>query len=319
LSPPVHPRYRGRFAPSPSGRLHFGSLVTALGSRLDARTQGGEWLVRMEDLDPPREQPGAADDILRTLEAFGLTWDGPVLYQSRRHEHYREALGELARQGAAYACSCSRKEVAEAGAPGPEGPLYPGTCRGGPRPGRDRHAWRIRADVPPVAFVDRRYGPQQQSLEREVGDFVVLRADGLFAYQLAVVVDDAAQGINQVVRGADLLLSTPRQIHLQRLLGLPTPSYLHLPLVLDEQGRKLSKQSRSQPVDPRRPLPALLAAWAFLGQLPPPEAPPSVEAFHQWALGAWQPGRLGMPDRPWPDELNSSCSFADHRRIQDDR
>jgi glutamyl-Q tRNA(Asp) synthetase len=289
---PARPPYRGRFAPSPSGRLHFGSLVTALGSLLDARAHGGEWLVRMEDLDPLREQPGAADDILRTLEAFGFAWDGPVLYQSRRGEAYREALAELVRQGAAYPCACSRKEVAAGGREGAEGPIYAGACRAGPRPGRDRHAWRVRTHGRPIGFLDRCRGALTQVLEEEVGDFVVLRVDGLFAYQLAVVVDDAWQGVSQVVRGADLLLSTPRQIYLQGLLGLPTPGYLHLPLVLDEAGRKLSKQSRARPVDPRHPMPALLAAWAFLGQAPPPEAPATAAEFWGWARGAWDVARV---------------------------
>jgi len=259
---------------------------------VDARVHGGEWLVRMEDLDPPREQPGAADEILRTLEAFGFAWDGPVVYQSRRGELYREALAELTRQGAAYPCACSRKEVADSGRLGIEGPVYAGVCRNGPRPGRDRHAWRVRTHDRPITWVDRRTGPLSQRLESEVGDFVVLRTDGLFAYQLAVVVDDAAQGVDQVVRGADLLLSTPRQIHLQGLLRLPTPGYLHLPLVLDAQGRKLSKQSRSQPVDRRQPLPALLAAWAFLGQPAPPEPPASVAEFWDWAECNWDLERL---------------------------
>jgi len=263
-----------------------------MGSYLDARTHGGEWLVRMEDIDPLREQPGAADAILMALDRFGFAWDGTVVYQSRRSDLYRAALEELVRLGAAYPCSCSRKEIAALGAIGAEGPIYAGRCRSGPQPGRERYAWRVRTQDRPIEFVDRRFGAQAQVLEREVGDFVVLRVDGCFAYQLAVVVDDAEQGITQVARGADLLLSTPRQIYLQELLELPTPGYLHLPLVLDELGRKLSKQSRSQPVDPDRPLPALSAAWSFLGQRALPEPPASVGEFWRWAERSWDLSRL---------------------------
>ncbi len=289
------PRYRGRFAPSPTGPLHFGSLVTAVGSYLDARHRGGEWLVRMEDLDRTRERPGAADRILRTLEAFGFHWDDEVLYQSRRDPAYREALERLLDAGLAYPCGCTRREIAERGLPGIEGPRYDGTCRDGLPPGRQPRAYRLRVPAETVTFRDRVCGPCGHNLANEVGDFVIRRADGLFAYQLAVVVDDAWQGITQVVRGADLLLSTPRQIHLQRLLGLPTPDYAHLPLVLDENGRKLSKQSDARPVDPDDPIPALVAALAFLGQPPPPERPATVEGLWQWAIPRWHlpgPGPL---------------------------
>ena len=281
------PPCRGRFAPSPTGPLHFGSLVTAVGSFLDIRSRRGQWLVRMEDLDRARERPGAASRILRTLEAFGFQWHGPVIYQSRRQEAYRAALDRLVYDGRVYGCGCSRRDIARQGLPGVEGRRYPGTCRQGLPPGRPLRALRLLTDDRPVRFVDRICGPQTQRLETDIGDFVIRRADGLFAYQLAVVVDDAWQGIDQVVRGADLLLSTPRQIYLQRLLSLPTPVYGHLPLVLDEAGRKLSKQRRARPVDPRDPVTALLAAFHFLGQPAPPERPSSLDEFWDWAIRNW--------------------------------
>jgi glutamyl-Q tRNA(Asp) synthetase len=250
----------GRFAPSPTGPLHFGSLVTAVASYLDARANGGQWLVRMEDVDKPRVVPGADAEILRALERFGLTWDGPVLYQSTRTEAYREALETLRRAGFAYLCSCSRREIGDG--------VYPGTCRKRPPDPGKPHAWRVRVDG---------------NLAAEVGDFVVLRADGCFAYQLAVVVDDAAQGVTDVVRGADLLDSTPRQIWLQRLLGFPQPRYLHVPVAVDEQGEKLSKQTFAPPIDSDRAEEHLRAALRFLGQ---PEPPPEVEIL-PWAIAKW--------------------------------
>jgi glutamyl-Q tRNA(Asp) synthetase len=284
--------YRGRFAPSPTGPLHFGSLVAAVGSYLDARSQGGEWLIRIEDLDPPREKPGAAADILRTLEAFGFEWDGEVLYQSHRTDRYRVVLEDLVARRQAYPCSCSRKEIADSAVAGIEGPVYPGTCRAGADPDRPATALRVRTDEAPIAFQDRIRGALSQRLASEIGDFVVRRADGLTAYQLAVVIDDADQGITQVVRGADLLLSTPRQIHLQRLLGLREPRYAHLPLVLDREGKKLSKQSRSRPVDPIDPLPALQAALRFLDQPLPEQSPAGLEELWRWAIERWDIGRV---------------------------
>jgi len=259
----------GRFAPSPTGPLHFGSLVAALASWLDARRHGGQWLLRMEDLDPPREVPGAADAILRTLEAFGLDWDGPVLYQSTRQAAYGAALEQLRAAGLAYDCGCTRREVAEAGLPGLDGPVYPGTCRNGLPPGRQPRAVRLRTQGGLIGFTDRMQGLIRQDVGREVGDFVIRRADGYYAYQLAVVVDDAFQGVTHVVRGADLLDSTPRQILLQRLLGLPSPEYLHHPLVLTPEGEKLSKQTHAPPVDDTDPIPALRSALEFLGERVP--------------------------------------------------
>jgi glutamyl-Q tRNA(Asp) synthetase len=272
--------------------LHFGSLVTAAASYADARSRGGEWLVRMEDLDPPREVPGAADDILRTLEGFGFEWDGEVAYQSRRADAYRAALEQLVSDGLAYRCACTRREVAEAAMAGPQGPVYPGTCRARPPAAHRRHAYRLAADGPRIEFLDRLQGPRGQSLPDEVGDFVVRRSDGLYAYQLAVVVDDAWQGITDVVRGADLLASTPRQIHIQRLAGLQTPRYAHVPLVLGADGKKLSKQARSLPVDPSRPLEALLAALRFLGQEEPPHPPSGTRELWSHVFAAWDRSRV---------------------------
>jgi glutamyl-Q tRNA(Asp) synthetase len=265
--PTPPPRYRGRFAPSPTGPLHFGSLVAALGSYLDARAHGGEWLVRMEDLDPPRETPGAADQILRTLQSLGLHWDGVVLRQSERGDAYQAALAELERRDATYPCACTRREIGDSALAGIDGTLvYPGTCRNGLPAGRTARATRVRVDDAVIEFDDAVQGRMRQQLAAAVGDFVLRRADGLFAYQLAVVVDDAAQGITDVVRGADLLDSTPRQILLQRLLGAPTPRYLHLPVATNAAGEKLSKQTRAPPIDRARPGAALLAALDFLGQ-----------------------------------------------------
>jgi glutamyl-Q tRNA(Asp) synthetase len=280
--------YRGRFAPSPTGPLHFGSLVAAVGSYLEAKSRGGEWLLRMEDLDTPRAQAGAADAILRTLEACGLHWDGDILYQSRRSAAYRAALMQLEARGLVYACGCSRREIADSGL-GPDGALiYPGTCRKGLAPGKQARATRVRVDHAPIEFEDAVQGRIRQDLAAEVGDFVLLRADGLYAYQLAVVVDDTEQGITDVVRGADLLDSTPRQIYLQRLLGLPTPRYLHLPAAVNAAGEKLSKQTLAPPVDAHDPLPVLVQVLEFLGQAPPePLRRATLSEFWDWALAHW--------------------------------
>lgn len=264
---PTQPRYRGRFAPSPTGPLHFGSLVAALGSYVDARAHAGEWLVRMEDLDPPREAPGAAADILRTLESLGLEWDGELMRQSARGEAYRAALAQLDRTGATYPCACTRAEISDSAIAGVDGNLvYPGTCRDGLPPGRTPRATRVRVGDAVIGFEDGVQGAQRQRLADDVGDFVLRRADGLVAYQLAVVVDDAAQGITDIVRGADLLGSTPRQMLLQRLLGVSTPRYLHLPVAANARGEKLSKQTLAPPVDRARPGTALVRALRFLGQ-----------------------------------------------------
>ncbi len=286
-------QYRGRYAPSPTGPLHFGSLVAAVGSYLEAKSRGGAWLLRMEDLDPPREQPGAAERILRTLEACGMGWDGDVMYQSKRSAAYRAALARLEAQDMVYSCACTRREIADS-ALGPDGALiYPGTCRDGLAPGKTPRATRVRVDHDTIEFEDSVQGKVRQDLAAEVGDFVLLRADGLYAYQLAAVVDDAEQGITDVVRGADLLDSTPRQIYLQRLLGLRIPRYLHLPAAVNAAGEKLSKQTRAAPVDERDPVPALAQVMEFLGQAPPAQlrrAP--LAEFWRWALAHWDAQRI---------------------------
>ncbi|WJW76522.1 tRNA glutamyl-Q(34) synthetase GluQRS [Thiohalobacter sp. IOR34] len=285
---------RGRFAPSPTGPLHFGSLIAAVGSFLDARSQGGQWLLRMEDLDRPRVVPGAADAILRTLERYGLHWDGEVMWQSRRAEAYLAALERLAAAGHSYPCGCTRREITERGRPGPEGPIYPGTCRNGLPPGREPRALRLRLPAADLEFEDRLLGRFRQPLQEEVGDFVIRRADGIVAYQLAVVVDDASQGITEVVRGSDLLSSTPRQIHLQRLLGLPTPRYLHLPLAVNAAGDKLSKQTRAPSIEDADPAALILRALDFLGQRPPRALQgESLDAIWRWAIAHWDP--LAIP------------------------
>lgn len=294
-------RTRGRFAPSPTGPLHFGSLIAALGSFLEARRQEGEWLVRIEDVDTHRARSGAADAILRTLERYELRWDGPVLYQSRRTDAYRAALEHLLNAGLAYPCTCSRRELANCPRSGDGSPIYPGRCRC--RVGHPARpcAIRLRATDAPLAFRDAVQGDRRQCVASEVGDFIIRRADGLFAYQLAVVVDDAAQGITQVVRGSDLLDSTPRQIYLQRLLGAPTPEYAHLPVAVDPLGRKLSKQTGAAALDPRDPAPALWAALHFLGQDPPAdlrrEPPATILA---WAHVHWRlEGVSATPYHHW--------------------
>lgn len=287
--------YRGRFAPSPTGPLHFGSLVAAVGSYLDARTQGGEWLVRMEDLDRPRNVPGAADDILRTLADFGFAWDGPVLYQSTRDEAYAAALADLRARGLAYGCACSRKEIADSAVhQAIDGGLaYPGNCRHGLPAGREARAWRLRVDATETRFIDRLQGSVGQQLERDVGDFVLLRADGLYAYQLAVTVDDHFQGISDVVRGADLLDSTPRQIYLQQCWGYVIPRYAHLPVAANAAGEKLSKQTRARALDIERPAAELCRALRFLGQLVPEAlARDQLEVVWQWAMENWQLARV---------------------------
>ncbi|MHB1046453.1 MAG: tRNA glutamyl-Q(34) synthetase GluQRS [Thermoanaerobaculia bacterium] len=295
----TEPRPRGRFAPSPTGPLHLGSLVAAVGSWLFARSVGGEWLVRMEDLDGPRVVPGAADEILRALELYGLEWDGPVAVQSERTGHYEDALARLRAGGLAYDCGCTRAEVARAaGAPDAADPVdaagavYAGTCRAGLPPGRAARAVRFRVPEGIVAFEDRVRGRIEEDVARAVGDFVVKRADGPFAYQLAVVVDDGAQGVAEVVRGGDLLSSTARQIALQRALGLPTPSYAHLPLVLGPDGRKLGKREGAlalETLDERRVAETLALALRLLGQAVVGESPGEMLAA---AARSFDPGRV---------------------------
>lgn len=295
---------RGRFAPSPTGPLHFGSLVAALGSYFNARAANGEWLVRLEDLDPPREEAGAADLILHVLEKLGLEWDGEVVYQSRRLDLYRDAIRELSHLGLTYCCTCSRRDIALVGPPGIEGARYPGTCRGASH--KNIHAsTRVVTDNKEIGFVDGVQGYQAQRLESDVGDFIIQRRDGLIAYQIAVVVDDAEQGITEVVRGSDLLNSTPRQIYLQRLLDLPSPEYVHLPVVADANGNKLSKQTGAQPIDTGNAPQVLFSALEFLGQQPPHELRGANAAeLLGWGISHWRlenvPGtraiRIGTQD-----------------------
>ena len=276
--------YVGRFAPSPSGPLHFGSLVAAAASWLDARAARGRWLLRIEDLDAPRTQAGAADDILRTLERFGFTWDGPVLYQSLRSARYEAALQKL--QASTYWCGCTRREIADSalGLAADGAQIYPRTCRSGLPAGKAARVLRLDVGRYTVSFRDRVQGSRQQDLAGEVGDFVLYRADGQVAYQLAVVVDDAEQGVTDVVRGADLFDSTGRQIHLQRLLGYPQPRYLHVPVAVNANGEKLSKQTGARALDPSRRDELLPRVLAFLGQ--------RATADLDEAVADWDPGRI---------------------------
>lgn len=281
--------YRGRFAPSPTGPLHSGSLMAATASYLEARHQGGQWLVRIEDIDPPREVPGAADAILASLTAFGFEWDTEVTYQSQRSAVYHAALDQLQRDGHLFACACSRKEIQHHT---PKG-VYPGTCRSGLPAGRHARSWRVRTDQRLVSFHDRIQGPIAVRLDQQVGDYVLKRADGLFAYQLAVAVDDADQGITDVVRGADLLASTPQQIYLHHLLDLTSPDYAHHPVLLDRHGEKFSKRHQARALDNNNPVPQLWQVLDLLGQAPDDSlqhAP--LNQFWDQAIANWRIGRV---------------------------
>ena len=288
--------YVGRFAPSPSGPLHAGSLVAALASYLDARAHDGRWLLRIEDLDEARTVAGAAEQMINTLAAFGMQSDGEVVWQSQRKHAYQQAFERLAAH--VYPCSCSRKEIADsrtnlaadlvADLAADRALIYPGTCRAGLTQGRVARAWRLRIpDHQKIEFTDRLQGHIRSQLATEVGDFVLKRADGFWAYQLAVVVDDALQGVTDVVRGADLLGSTTRQIYLQQLLGLGTPRFMHVPVVVNAAGEKLSKQTGAQALDMTQPLQALLAAANSLGLELEPAAVNSLQAFWDVAIPAW--------------------------------
>jgi glutamyl-Q tRNA(Asp) synthetase len=282
--------YIGRFAPSPTGPLHFGSLVAAVGSYVQARSQQGRWLVRIDDLDPPREQPGASSRILRTFEVYGLHWDGEIMYQSRRTRAYGDALDQLHGLGAAYYCGCTRKRIQANSRLGEFGHIYPGSCR---ERGLTKGSLRVRTHNRPIGFDDSLQGHFCQRLESEIGDFVVRRADRLFAYHLAVAVDDASQAVTEVVRGADLLDSTPRQIYLQQLLGLPTPCYLHLPIALDACGDKLSKQTGAEALSLFDPRPHVVAALRFLGHEPPALIQgEDLASIWSWAVQNWSPRRI---------------------------
>ena len=283
----------GRFAPSPTGALHPGSVLAALASYLDARAAGGRWHVRIDDLDSGRCRAEAREAILRGLETLGLHWDGPVQYQSQRRDVYEQALGELRAGGLAYPCGCTRREVAASGRRGPAGMIYPGTCRKGLPAGRKPRSWRFAVASTRLAFGDRHAGEQSLCPAEAVGDFVIRRADGLHAYHLAMVLDDAELGVTDVVRGGDLLAATFPQLALQQALGLARPRYLHLPVAVDGRGRKLSKTNGATGVDRRHPGAVLSAALRLLGQsLPPgPGTPPAAEVL-DWALRHWQPARI---------------------------
>lgn len=281
--------YVGRFAPSPTGPLHAGSLLAALASCLEARAHNGRWLLRMEDVDAPRTRPGAADMILRQLDAFGFEWDDEIIWQSHRLDAYREALDRLIAEAHAYPCACTRREIADSALMAPDGShRYPGTCRNGLPAGRHARTWRCRTGSVRLDWQDAIQGAQSEALAETVGDFVLLRADGQFAYQLAVVVDDIWQGVTHIVRGADLLDSTGRQRHLQILLGQPHPEYAHLPVLTNAAGEKLSKQTLAAPIDPGRPGAALVSTLRHLGQHPPDKLETaSINTIWAWAHAHW--------------------------------
>lgn len=286
--------YRGRFAPSPTGPLHFGSLIAAVGSYLEARAHAGEWRVRIEDVDAPRCKPAYEADILRTLVRYGFRIDGDILRQRDRTAAYQAALNRLHNDGHIFGCACTRKEIADSSLGSDGAPIYPGTCRNGLPAGKEARAWRLRVGQQRIVCSDAVQGEIAQDLATEVGDFVLLRADGLFAYQLAVVLDDAEQEITHVVRGADLLDSTPRQILLQHYLGVPTPHYAHLPVAVNAAGEKLSKQTLAQPLDDNNPVPALWRALDFLGQHPPHAlcVNGGLAELWEWAQRNWSLARV---------------------------
>lgn len=273
----------GRFAPSPTGDLHFGSLVSAIGSYLEAKSAGGSWLLRIEDIDPPREIAGSATRIIDDLSRLGMVPDGPVLYQSSRLGAYQDAVKKLLEKNLAYPCACSRKDLSESG-------KYAGTCRQGIPSGKKPRSIRICVEPGICAFNDKLQGPVSESPAEIGGDFVIKRADGLFAYQLAVVVDDSYQGVTQVVRGSDLLDSTCRQIYLQNALGVDSPDYMHLPVVLSKDGKKLSKRTRSDPIKHQEPASVVSLVLQFLGQNPPPGLP--LADLWIWALAHWNRGLI---------------------------
>lgn len=290
--------YIGRFAPSPTGPLHIGSLLTAVASYADAKAHGGQWLVRMEDLDPPREMAGAADRILETLQHFGLHWDGDVLYQSRRQARYQSTVQQLLDQGLAYYCTCSRAQIqARSGSN-----TYPGTCRGCSIPPLKPHAIRLQVKDADIHFEDALQGPLHCNLQQQGGDFVIQRKDHLYAYHLAVVLDDADQGITHIVRGCDLLESTFAHWHLQTVLSLPHPHYAHLPVIVNADGQKLSKQTHAEPVPLAAPAPYLMYCLQTLGQQPPATLNgASAHSILQWACEHWQLERV-PPARYLPQQ-----------------
>jgi len=289
--------YTGRFAPSPTGPLHFGSLVAAMGSYLEAKSHGGRWLLRIEDLDPPREVKGATHSIIRSLDKLGFEWDGDIAYQSMRGDRYVDALDRLASDGFTFYCRCTRKQLAGL-------KIYPGICRAR-RLQTEGSCTRLRVRGE-IEFTDAVQGQYLETLETDCGDFIVRRRDGLFAYQLAVVVDDAEQGVTHVVRGADLLDNTPRQIFLQRLLRISTPQYCHLPVAANSSGKKLSKQTCAKSIDEWSPLAALGDAWCFLGQAKFEAPARSIGKFWQLATALWDVRRV-------PKTLSALMAGQSHR------
>ena len=279
----------GRFAPSPTGPLHFGSVVAAVASYMQAKSQHGKWLVRMDDIDTPRNQVGADSSILKSLEILGLCWDDEVLFQSHRQEAYQEALDLLSGKNLLYRCTCTRKQL--------QGKAYPGTCRDKDHSAEQQHSLRVLSNQQAINLNDEIQGHFQQSLEIEIGDFIVHRADGLVAYHIATVVDDAYQNITEIVRGADLLGSTPRQIYLQEILDYNIPAYAHLPVAVDKQGYKLSKQYHATPIDDEDPVTTLILALDFLGQQPDKLlAQETVEEIIQWGIKHWSLEKIPRRD-----------------------
>ena len=299
MSPAYQPNHRlnsayhGRFAPSPTGPLHAGSFLTAVASYLDARSQKGFWHLRIDDLDSARNIDSATTGILEILESAGLTWDGPVFYQSQQIEKYRDAIATLDRKALLYACTCSRKDLNQIAASSSNAQIYPGYCRDRKQNLSASHAIRIRTNGASIGFSDNIQGYFKQNLENEVGDFILLRRDGVFAYQLAVVIDDASQRITRIVRGIDLIESTPRQIYLRSLLGLPEPEYCHVPLVVNRHGIKLSKQNGARAVRQAELSRVIFEALSRLRQIPPLElqnAPP--KDLLRWGIENWNLGNL---------------------------
>ena len=276
--------YRGRFAPSPTGAVHYGTLIAAVGSYLQARKNNGKWFLRIDDIDLTRKIEGSDTALIKTLETFGFEWDGEIIYQSSQTRHYQQALEQLVSQTLVFPCLCSRKKLADS-----HGKIYPGTCRHRQLPENKPHALRIRTANINISFNDAVMGRQQQNIEKQCGDFIIKRRDGLFAYQLAIVVDDAMQNISEVVRGADLLDSTPRQIYLQQLLHFPTPAYCHLPLAVDAAGNKISKSAGATRINIDNREKLLLSALGFLGQQPPDELTEcGLNDIWAWAIEHWQ-------------------------------
>lgn len=286
--------YRGRFAPSPTGPLHFGSLIAAMGSYLQAKHQNGEWLIRIDDIDPPRQQKGASEHILKTLEDFGFEWDADVLYQSNRHKRYQEVVDILLEHETAYFCSCSRKSILKnSGYKNKHGEIvYPGFCRNNPLVKSENssdYSTRLRCDDKPISFIDNLMGKQSFNIELLTGDFILQRRDGYFSYHLACGIDDAEQNITEVVRGSDLLKCTPYQIHIQQSLNLRSPQYCHLPIVISARGQKLSKQHHAEPINPKNSVDLLYKTLKFLGQTPPIELiDSSQEDIWHWAKTHWR-------------------------------